>query len=173
MRCGNRLEDSESTLRSIEEEEAVRQAKRETNPLLVILGVVGVLFIIGIVGSALSDDADDGGTKATPTPAITPDWRTFMDDRDVTLLSSGIMRLGRRYDVQLDEYKVRRFIAQNATDKLAEESGWQQFWLWLLTVLGGFDEHDVANDLEDAIYDEGEDVREFLESFEACCAANR
>ncbi len=90
----------------------------------------------------------------------------------MTLLSSGIVRLGRRYDVQLDEYKVRRLIAQNATDKLAEESGWQQFWLWILTVIGGFDEHDVANDLEDAIYDEGEDVREFLESFETCCAAN-
>ncbi len=80
--------------------------------------------------------------------------------------------MGRRHDVLLDEYKVRRFIAQNLTDKLAEESGWMQFWLWILTVIGGYDEQDVANDLEDAIYDDGEDVREVLESFKICCAAN-
>ena len=63
-------------------------------------------------------------------------------------------------------------MAQNMTDELAEESGWEQFWLWIITVVGDYDEQDVANDLEDSIYDDGDDVREFLESFKLCCAAN-
>ena len=38
--------------------------------------------------------------------------------------------------------------------------------------IGDYDEQDVANDLEDSIYDDGDDVREFLESVKLCCAAN-
>ncbi len=152
-------------------EKRVPQAKKETNPWLVVLGIVGGLFVLLIIMGALTGDEEEVATT-TATPTATPDWRTFMDDRDVNLLSSGVVRLGQRYDVLLNEYEVRRFIAQNLTDKLAEESGWMQFWLWILTVIGGYDEQDVSNELEDAIYDDGEDVREFLESFKGCCAAN-
>ena len=63
-------------------------------------------------------------------------------------------------------------MAQNMTEILSEESGWEQFWLWILTVIGGYDEQDVANELGDAIYDDGGDVREFLEFVEICCAVN-
>ena len=142
-----------------------------TNPWLVVLGICGGLFILLIIAGALSDDSDEVA-RSTPTPTATPDWRTFMDDRDLNLISSGVVRLGLRYDVQLDEYKVKRFFAQNATETLAKESGWDQFWLWIRTVIFDYDEHDVAYELEDAIYDDGGDVRELLEWLERCLAIN-
>ena len=148
-----------------------RETNSKTNPWPVVLGVVGGIFVLLIIVGALNSDNNEVA-GATATPTATPDWRTFTDDRDVTLLSSGIVRLGRRYDVRLDEHKVRRFLAQNMTEEFASESGWEQFWLWILTVIGDYDEQDVANDLEDSIYDDGDDVREFLESVKLCCAAN-
>ena len=147
------------------------KTKKGTNPWLVVLGICGGLFILLIIAGALSDDSD-GGARPAPTPTRTPDWRTFMDDRDVKLFSSGVVRLGQRYDVQLDEYEVRRLIAQNATKTLAKESGWDQFWLWVMTVIFDYDEQDVAYELEDEIYDGGGDVREFLEWLERCLATN-
>ncbi len=170
-RCGNRVSSPHSDIGSSNRKPSSWETNKKTNPWPIVLVVVGVLFIMGIIGTALTSDSEEND-KATPTPTATPDWRTFMDDRDVTLLSSGIVRLGRRYDVRLDEHKVRRFFAQNMTDELAEESGWEKFWLWIITVIGDYDEQDVANELEDSIYDDGDDVREFLESFKLCCAAS-
>ena len=127
--------------------------------------------IISIIGSIDdSDQSDDEPPRQTPTAV--PNWRYFMDDRDVRLLSEGLVRLARRYDVRLAEFEVRKSIAQNMTAELSEESRWEQIWLWLLTVIGDYDEQDVANELEDSIYDSGGDVREFLERFKLCCAAN-
>ena len=165
------LDVSRPNFSSSDREPRSGETNKKTNPWLVVLGIAGGLFLLLIIVGALTGDIDEY-ESATATPTATPDWRTFVDDRDVTLLSSGIVRLGRRYDVQLDEYKIRRFIAQNMTDELAEESGWERFWLWIITVIGDYDEQDVANDLEDSIYDDGDDVREFLESFKLCCAAN-
>ena len=127
--------------------------------------------IISIIGSIDdSDQSDDERPRQTPTAV--PNWRYFMDDRDVRLLSEGTVRLARRYDVHLIEYEVRKSLAQSRTAEFAKESRWELIWLWFLTIVGDYDEQDVSNELEDSIYDSGGDVREYLETFKLCCAAN-